>query len=122
MFDSSKTILIVDDEVDICELLALQMELKGLSVLSANNGLDALEVVKLNEVNLILSDVRMPKGDGIMLLKELRQRKNEVPLIFMSGYTDISEDEAIRMGAMALLHKPLDSSLLEKYLSRALSC
>ena len=109
-------VLIVDDEKDICEFSEFRLTHMGHSSLSAHNGVDALEVLKSHpEIKLVLSDVRMPKMDGIQLLSEIKA-KNLVPhFIFMSGFSELNDEKAKKMGAEGLYGKPLDTeALLER--------
>ena len=66
------TILIVDDEIDLRDSIAFDYKRKGFNVLVASSGNEAFEIVKKNKVNVVLSDVRMPDGDGIELLYNIK--------------------------------------------------
>jgi DNA-binding NtrC family response regulator len=109
-FDPSQfTILVVDDEVDLCDLFAEELEECGFKVFTAYGGDQAYEIVKNNEVNGILSDIKMPDGDGLNLLSNVRKEFGEIlVMVMMTGYADISESELIDLGAKGLYHKPID--------------
>ena len=66
-----KRLLIVDDEPDLREMLEFEFEMSGASVETAMNGRDALEKFKHQAFDLIISDIRMPGGDGVELIKNL---------------------------------------------------
>lgn len=112
-------LLIVDDEVEIIDSLAQYFELDGHTVFTATGGYAALEIVKKEKIDFIISDVRMPDGDGKTLLEEVRKIDSaEPPLLLISGYTEITPSEAIKMGAIDMLAKPIDFELLDDHILR----
>lgn len=103
------TILVVDDEPDLGELVAFEFELVGASVLSASNGKEALDMVKKNNIDVVVSDIRMPGGDGVELLETLRNMNPRSPsLLFMTGFADITLEDAYDKGAVAMFGKPFN--------------
>ena len=112
-------LLIVDDEVEIIDSLAQYFELDGHNVFTATGGYAALEIVKKERIDFIISDVRMPEGDGKTLLEEVRKiNSNEPPLLLISGYTEITPGEAKELGAIDMLAKPIDFQLLDDHILR----
>ncbi len=112
-------ILVVDDEPDLLEVLALQFEMSGAFVTKASNGLTALDLVMKSPVDLILSDVRMPHGDGLSLLRNVRKLNPTWPIFFlMTGFSDFSTAEAKELGANEVLSKPLEQKFLDACLLR----
>lgn len=116
-------ILIAEDEDDLRELLVCAFESRGSQVFSAKDGLEALEVVSSNTVDVILSDVRMPRCDGIRLMREVRKNPDQHPVFYLvTGYADISAQEVLDGGADQLIQKPfsLESlfSMLESQLNQ----
>lgn len=101
------TILVVDDEPQLRRLLELRLSKNGYKVLTAENGIKAFEVVEQENVDIVLSDIRMPYGDGIQLLEKLNELEVP-PIILMTGYADISVEEAIDKGAKGMFNKPID--------------
>jgi DNA-binding NtrC family response regulator len=102
-------ILFVDDEIDIREKLSLSFEMEDFNVLTASSGHDAIEVLKNNpHINFIISDIKMPDGDGIFLLKYVKNIIPELKIIMLSGQTETSEFQLLSMGAIALMHKPIN--------------
>ena len=99
-------VLIVDDEPSLVELQKELLEAEGFTVSIAFSGNNASEILNEQEQDVILSDVRMPNGNGIYLLEESR-KFCDTPFVLLSGYTDITEDEALAKGAAALLPKPV---------------
>lgn len=110
---NGKTLLIVDDEPDLREVLALQFENFGLNITEAGNGAEALDIVARGGVDAILSDVRMPTMDGGTFLNNLRQSHgNDIGLVLLTGYSDMPEHEAYARGASGLVKKPYDRDQL----------
>lgn len=117
---SGKRVLIVDDEEELRASLALIFRRRGCIVFEAATGQSAIEVAKGNQLDLVVSDVRMPNGTGIELLEAIRKTNPILPLILLiTGYADLTEEEAFRKGANALLAKPLDRS---KFLALVEKC
>jgi DNA-binding response OmpR family regulator len=110
-------VLVVDDELDDLELLQAFLMAKGYEVLTASNGEEALQKVKEERPHLILLDVRMPKMNGLEVLKRVRAIDREVGVIMV---TAVKEEEtgrqALRMGAFDYITKPLDLKYLEQSL------
>ena len=105
----SRRILIVDDEPDLCEITSFRFQRAGYETVCAGNAAEALDVVSSQDVDLIISDVRMPGGGGEYLLDELGKREGPLPgVIFMTGFTDMSLERAYQKGALGVFSKPVD--------------
>ena len=113
-----KTLLIVDDDEHIRAALTEALSMEGYSVLQASSGKSALKMLEVQTVALILSDIEMGEGDGFYLLKEIRSRNNDTPLVFISGHTEISADSVKKLGAVDLIRKPFDSQKLFQVVSK----
>jgi len=101
------TLLIVDDEEQLIENVMLLLEPYAERILSAPNGKEGLEVLKNEDVQCVICDIRMPVMDGIHLIREVRRSGNEVPFIFYTAHGDPSlMKEAIKYGAFDFLDKP----------------
>ncbi len=110
-------VLIVDDEPDAVELLQEFLSAKGYDILTASNGEDALRLVKTERPHLILLDVRMPKMDGLEVLRQVREIDQEVGVIMVTA--DNEEEtgrQAMKLGAFDYIVKPLDLDYLERSL------
>jgi two-component system response regulator FixJ len=115
-------ILIVDDELGMRQFLTHLLQREGHSVRVAENGREAVARLHEQKPDLILSDVRMPEMSGIDLLKRLRQMKNQVPVIIITGHGDVRlAVEAMKCGASDFLEKPFDDELLLTAVRTALS-
>lgn len=100
-------VLIVDDETSIADLMKDALEFEGLECHSLYSGNQAIEYLKENKVDLVISDVRMPDGDGLKLLKFLNTLSDPPKLIFITGHSDYPEKTLMEQGALQVRFKPL---------------
>jgi len=82
----AKTILIVDDEDGIRDLLVEYFAAKGYNILEATDGVEALNYFTLKQIDLIISDIRMPRMSGLQLLKAVKKININLPVILITGY------------------------------------
>jgi DNA-binding NtrC family response regulator len=116
-----KTILVVDNGETIRETLVKILEREGYNVLSAEDGQAAMEVLKEQKVNVILSDVCMPRMDGNKLLKLAKSILPDVEVILMTGHGKTEMGlEALRAGAFDFIQKPFTKLGLNKTVKQAL--
>jgi putative nucleotidyltransferase with HDIG domain len=116
-----ESILVVDDEEAIREVVSTMLESKGYRCATAHNGRAAQEQVKRQTPDLVLSDMIMPEMGGIQLLEWLRQHDPDVPVIMVTAVHDISTAlEAIRRGAYDYILKPFEKDQLFLGVGRAL--
>jgi two-component system, sensor histidine kinase and response regulator len=116
-----RSILIVDDEYSIREALQLFFEDKGYKTKQAGNGVEALKIIEKEDFDLVISDIRMAKMDGVELLKKLDQYNKKTPVIFITAYPEInSAIEAIRHGVVEYIVKPFEMKCLEQKASDAI--
>jgi CheY-like chemotaxis protein/Tfp pilus assembly protein PilZ len=108
----SPTILVVDDEEFLRQAIGFDFEMRNFNVLMAGSGREAFEIVQREKIDVILSDVRMPNGDGLELLDRVKAFNPALPLIFVSGYADLTLEEAYARGAEAVFPKPFDRKAL----------
>lgn len=114
------TILIVDDEEPIRELVGDRLEKIGYNTLKAKNGVEALFFVKKYSVDLLISDIRMPEVDGLTLSRMLIKEKPDLPIILMSGnLVEIPATLKKKLGVFALISKPFDLAELTKIVNEA---
>lgn len=111
-----RTILIVDDEVDLLELLTYNLEGEGFRVVTAPNGIEGLEAARKEEPDLIVLDIMMPKMDGVEVCRRLRQdseRLRATPIIMLTARTE-DEDfvRGLDVGADIYLGKPVSLPVL----------
>lgn len=103
---SDVSILIVDDDSDLLETLCDIFKYLGANVYSALNGDEALIQVQSKKINLVLSDLQMPKMDGATLLKIMTEKNLKIPFIFITGQPHFTEAQALKLGAQGLIYKP----------------
>lgn len=105
-----KKILLVDDEVLLCELMSAIFSMEGFEIKTAYDGIKAQEVLHDFKADLIISDIRMPNCDGYSLLKEINKTENSPPpMIFMSGYGAGEIDKLSKYSNVKKLYsKPVD--------------
>lgn len=114
-------ILIVDDEKDLVDLLVLRLRRKGYEVDFALNAEDAVPLIQEHYYDLAIYDIRLPKMNGIALLKETKKIQSEIQVIMLTGHGTIETAiEAIRQGAFDYITKPYNLSELEMALEKAI--
>jgi len=116
-----KRILIVDDEEDLVELLVEKLKMEGYICDGAKDGLEALNLVQEHQYDLIISDIDMPKMPGTIFFKKIKSLKYSGHFVFLTGYAVPGEFESIIKKADGLLSKPVDFTILSRYVSRLLS-
>ena len=121
MASRTGTILIVDDEPDVLEMLGEQLVLSGYVVVHASDGIDALSCLYATPPTLVLLDVAMPRMNGLDVLAQIRHERQlkDIPVLVMSGRDELL-DKAMAAGATDVLRKPLDREVLLQTLSRHL--
>ena len=119
----SHTLLLVDDEPSVLSSLRRLFRGSGYRVLQAQSGDEALQLLKLEPVDLVISDMRMPEMDGAQLLDQVRQRHPTVTRILLTGYADINSTiAAINRGEVhRYISKPWDDVDLQLIVKEALS-
>ncbi|MGE3974105.1 MAG: response regulator [Bdellovibrionales bacterium] len=115
-------ILVVDDEPALRKAIVFDFKKKGFNVREAENGKLAFEIIKSEKIDLVLTDVRMPGGDGIELLENVKTRDPNLPVVmFITGFADITVEEAYDKGVNAVFSKPFDRKALLAAVLRAVS-
>lgn len=101
-------ILLVDDEVNCLRAIKDVFDLEGISCITANNGPKALEYFDRYDVDIVITDVKMPGMTGIELLKEILKRKPSTYVLMLTGYGSINDAvESIKLGAYQYILKPV---------------
>ena len=117
-----ETILIVDDEKNYPPILAAVMEEEGFEPLMANSGQEALDILKHSDVDLVLTDMKMPSMDGIALLENVKKKDPELPVIMMTAHGTVEKAvEAMQKGAYSYIMKPFDNDSLIVYVNKAIT-
>jgi len=117
-----KRVVIVDDEPDL--LLTIQAGFaknNRFQLVTAGNGIEALDILEQNIIDLVVTDLRTPQMDGIELLAAMSQSFPEIPSLVMTAFGTSSLEQQLRKaGALNILEKPLDIDTLEQSINAAL--
>ena len=114
------TILVCDDEEGIRESFKLILS-DSYDLRFVNNGLQALDLLKTFSPDAMLLDIKMPKINGIEVLKQIKKLKPNLPVIIVTGYQSVeTAQEAIRNGASDYIPKPFESRQILKAVAQVL--
>lgn len=117
----SHNLLVVDDEPKLCDLLSSALSQNDVQVFTASNGLQALAMLEQEDIDLVISDWRMPGMDGPQLLAEVKLRYPQLPVIVMTAYSTVKNAvQSMRNGAYDYIAKPFDIDELDITVSKAL--
>jgi len=120
--NQQKRILAVDDEPHMRRLLEISLRQAGYQPVVAENGREALTILRNDNIDLIVSDLHMPVMDGLKLLETLRAENIETPVIIVTAQGEVSSAvQAMKLGASDYILRPFDLETLEIAISRALS-
>ena len=125
---ADKYILIVDDDPDLVETVAMMLEAKGYEVGKAYDGLEGEEAIKKRRPDVVVLDVMMPRKNGYQLCKELKSNKwtQEIPVILLTAVgeavptTSYSHAEGMAVEAEDFIPKPVDAATLVEAVERLL--
>ncbi|HHT9111794.1 MAG: sigma-54-dependent Fis family transcriptional regulator [Planctomycetes bacterium] len=108
--DSNISVLIIDDEVDMCDMLSHVLGREGFTIYTAHDGNTGLEVFNKESPSVVILDLRMPGMNGMDVLKQIKHTNSETPVIIITAYGEIqSAVEAIKHGAYNYFNKPFDN-------------
>lgn len=108
----AKKILIVDDEEDVVELVQVLLITEGYEVITGKNGLEALEIIKIENPDLIILDIMMPEMDGVEVCKRLRKldKMENIPIVMFSAkLSAVDKKESFDAGADGFITKPFNT-------------
>lgn len=115
-----ETILIVDDEKNYPPILAAVLQEEGYETLTANSGQETLKIIHNSDVDLVLTDMKMPGMDGIELLEEIKSKDPDLPVIMMTAHGTVEKAvEAMQKGAYSYILKPFDNERMILYVKKA---
>jgi two-component system C4-dicarboxylate transport response regulator DctD len=115
-------LLIVDDDEGVRENLGELFELAGYTILTAGNAAEALEKLGQNDVNLLVTDYRMPGRNGVELIESAIRMKPGLRAILMTAFGDtFTEIESVRRGAIGYVNKPFEADEITDLVSRILA-
>jgi len=110
-----KKILVVDDEEQIVKLLTMRLQTNNYEAIIAYDGYQCIQMAKEEKPDLILLDIKMPKGGGVNAFETLRSNiyTEIIPVIFITAYPSVEvKKQVIEMGAAGFIAKPFDSDEL----------
>jgi two-component system response regulator FlrC len=115
------SVLVVEDDLTLREALCDTLKLAGYPVLAAEDGRDAMKVMDQQQIGVVVSDVQMEHMNGFDLLKQLKSRQPDLPVVLMTAYGTIQKAvSAMREGASDYLVKPFDAGVLIEMVERLL--
>ena len=118
----NKHILVVDDEVSICEILGQFLRKKGYTVSTAGNGEEAIEILDRTEIDLVVTDIKMPGITGVDLLKRIKENQPVTPVLITTGFPTLDTAiEALKLGAYDYLTKPFHLEEISEKVKRAIT-
>jgi DNA-binding NtrC family response regulator len=108
-------VLIVDDEPDILDLMEEEFRYCGYQTVTAVCGNDAIKVLDAQDIDIVISDYKMPNGNGMSVLTHVKSMNKKTPVFFfVSGQADVSTEDALKAGAKKFFTKPFDLDELIK--------
>jgi len=117
------TVLVIDDETTILENIKFNLEMENYDVITASNGEDGLNIFKekINVIDVVITDMRMPKLTGIDVLREIKKLMPEMGVLILTGHGDIENAiQTMKEGAFEYLKKPLNVDQLSIIISKAI--
>ncbi|MBL7481147.1 sigma-54-dependent transcriptional regulator [Legionella bononiensis] len=119
---TKSTVLVIDDEPDIRELLTLTLSRMGLMCDTASDLKSGIECVKQNNYSLVLTDMRLPDGDGIELVKFIQKYKPQLPVAVITAFGNVEGAvNTLKAGAFDYVSKPVDLTMLKELVKTALA-
>lgn len=115
------TILLVDDEPNYLIVLSELLKEEGFETITANNGQKALEIIKETDLDLIITDMKMPGMDGFALLQETKSLNSHLPVIMITAFGEVEKAvKAMQTGAFTYLTKPFNNDELVASIIKAI--
>ncbi len=113
-------ILIADDELNIRKVLSATLRREGYEVLTAKDGAEAIELLGSGKIQVVVTDLKMPRGDGIEVLQYVQHHRPQIPVIIITAHGTISNAvEALKSGALDYITKPFDKAELIQTIAKA---
>ena len=121
MLPEKKQVLIVDDEPNLRKILAAQLSRDGYEVMLAEDGEQGLTMLRENHIDLIVTDLKMPKVDGMELLRQALRESPDLPIVMITAHGTVDTAvEALKLGAFDYLTKPFDKDEVRQVVAKAL--
>jgi two-component system response regulator AtoC len=121
MLPEKKQVLIVDDEPNLRKILSAQLSRDGYDVLTAEDGEQGLALLREHHIDLVVTDLKMPKVDGMTLLREALREDPDLPVVMITAHGTVDTAvEALKIGAFDYLTKPFDKEEVRQIVGKAL--
>ncbi|HSO31510.1 MAG TPA: sigma-54 dependent transcriptional regulator [Labilithrix sp.] len=121
MLPEKKQVLIVDDEPNLRKILAAQLSRDGYEVMLAEDGEQGLTMLREHHIDLVVTDLKMPKVDGMTLLREALRESPDLPIVMITAHGTVDTAvEALKLGAFDYLTKPFDKDEVRQVVAKAL--
>jgi two-component system chemotaxis response regulator CheY len=120
----NKVILVVDDSATVRKFVSVSLSMQGFSVVSASDGMDALEKLPREKVDLVITDLNMPNMDGFEFIRTLRENPayRDLPVIILSSLGDnVSRETGSRLGVSSYVVKPFSLEKIQYEVAKYLS-
>jgi YesN/AraC family two-component response regulator len=112
-------ILVVDDEENMLQMLNTFFTEKEFSCFTAKNGIEALKILGKDEIDIVITDMKMPEMDGLELLKNIKEKHKNISAVIMTGFSEeYTTTEALNLGADGYITKPFRNKELLLILKR----
>ena len=118
----AESVLIVDDEIDLLEIMAERLRTRGMNVSTTTSAIDALKMVENESYDAVVLDLMMPEMDGIKAFKALKKINPAIRIILLTGYTAIEKElAAMHIDDVDIMDKPPDLKVLVEKIRAAKS-
>lgn len=111
MSESTPRILIIDNDEGVVAAITARLESMGYQCVTAGTGAQGIAAFRDQDIDLVITDLNMPAGDGVTLARTLRE-KSDVPIIIVTGFHDEYRSELCSIPSVTLMEKPFDSNQL----------
>jgi two-component system response regulator PilR (NtrC family) len=119
---SEQSVLVIDDEPDICELLSITLARMGLRCDTATSVKQGIAYIEQNNYSLVLSDMRLLDGDGIEIVRYVQRKKPQTPVAVITAYGNVEDAvSTLKAGAFDYISKPVDLKILKELIHTAIS-
>ncbi|MBN1905439.1 MAG: response regulator [Deltaproteobacteria bacterium] len=121
MGTEGKTILIIEDDLDVLSAFVKNFKYLGYDVIVATDGLDGLKKVDAGGYDIVITDIVMPFVSGVGVVTTLKEKRPEIPVIAITGFGKEPESAAVEKKADIVLSKPVKMAVLKEHVDRLLA-
>jgi len=119
--EDRKTILVIEDDLNVLSMIVKHLEHSGYNVITATDGMEGLKKLKSDNYDLVITDIVMPYVSGTGVVSALKESKPHIPVIAITGYGEVPEAVAMEKKADLVLSKPVKMSDLKDHITRLLN-